>query len=342
MCSFTKSWSEADLGSTYQDDIDDIVEDTRYAVRERMNVEHYGYASEGSNLDVWLHRKEAGRCDAGTAANIPAAAAAAGTSGAVEGYLYRETDTGLIKRYDATDEEWDTIAADRHSAITTTYTTGTVSVTNASAVVTGSDTAFSSNVTTSDVFLGPDGEYYAITSVDSDTQVTLSRVYGGTTASGQTYTVYLDGHPQYLPKSGGTVDGPITMGDAIAMGDSKITGLAAGSEAGDAIRYEQLIGVFGKVNIGTYTGDGAATQAITGVGFEPELLIVWHKANDTYVRFKSSQDTTYSKNTGGGYFEDEIISLDEDGFTVGDGTGSGISMNGNEIVHVYVALRYTA
>ena len=37
-----------------------------------------------------------------------------------------------------------------------------------------------------------------------------------------------------LPKSGGTMSG------AIAMGSQKITGLAAGSANGDAVRYEQL------------------------------------------------------------------------------------------------------
>lgn len=39
----------------------------------------------------------------------------------------------------------------------------------------------------------------------------------------------------YLPKSGGTMSG------AIAMGSNKVTGLAAGTANGDALRYEQLI-----------------------------------------------------------------------------------------------------
>ena len=331
---FTKTWSEADLKSTKQRSIDDLTEDTRIGLRERANVEHLAYATEGANLDVWLHRKEAARCNFGIAANIPVAPTAVGTSGLVTGALYYETDTGLLKYYNGS--AWVTLGSPNHSSIGTTYATGTVTVTNASAVVTGSGTAFSTNVTTADVFKGPDGEYYGITSVDSTVQITLDRAYDGEGAAGQSYTIYLAGHPQYVKKSGDTMDA------ALAMGASKITGLAAATANGDAVRYEQVIGVFAKVKIGTYTGDASATRAITGVGFQPEFLTLWEKTTGVYVRYKSNQDTTYAKNSNGGYWEDEIISLDADGFTVGDGTGGGVSMNASAKVYVYRAERYSA
>jgi len=68
------------------------------------------------------------------------------------------------------------------------YTTGTVTVTNASTTVTGSGTTFTSD------FVGrlirvADGEYYTIATYVSATEITLDVAYAGATASGQTYSV---------------------------------------------------------------------------------------------------------------------------------------------------------
>lgn len=79
--------------------------------------------------------------------------------------------------------------------ITPTYTTGTVSVTNASATVTGSSTAwrtrgiYGAGSPLGNWFKGPDGAWYNIVSVASDTSLTLSTPYGGSTAAGQAYTI---------------------------------------------------------------------------------------------------------------------------------------------------------
>jgi len=75
------------------------------------------------------------------------------------------------------------------------YTTGTVSVTNGSKVVTGSGTDFSSNVSAGDYFridgdgTGSASVWYKIDSVDSATQITLETAYAGTTQSGVEYTI---------------------------------------------------------------------------------------------------------------------------------------------------------
>ena len=52
----SKTWDESDQGSQYQDDIDDLIENTRYGVRERAGVEHNTYADETGYTDVWLHK----------------------------------------------------------------------------------------------------------------------------------------------------------------------------------------------------------------------------------------------------------------------------------------------
>lgn len=82
----------------------------------------------------------------------------------------------------------------KESVITTVaeYTTGTVTVTNGFATVTGSGTAFTSAMAGRKFALSLSGPWYRITSRDSDTQLTLARVYQETTASGSTYTVFQD------------------------------------------------------------------------------------------------------------------------------------------------------
>jgi len=70
------------------------------------------------------------------------------------------------------------------------YKTGTVTVTNGSPTVTGSNTLWLANVSAADSFtIAGDGVMYDVASVDSDTQVTLSAPYAGTTASGAVYAI---------------------------------------------------------------------------------------------------------------------------------------------------------
>jgi len=69
------------------------------------------------------------------------------------------------------------------------YRTGTVSVTNGSATVTGSGTNFVANVVEGEGFLGPDGGTYEIEAVVSATQLTLATPYLGSSASSQNYKI---------------------------------------------------------------------------------------------------------------------------------------------------------
>ena len=95
---------------------------------------------------------------------------------------------------------------------------------------------------------------------------------------------------------------------------------------------------------GTYTGDGAATQAIVGVGFQPRFLIVFKNVTTTLgdMGMKSEVDGNNTKlfwlPTAAWYYQvDHIISLDANGFTVGDGTGSANSFNINLMSYTYIA-----
>ena len=101
---------------------------------------------------------------------------------------------------------------------------------------------------------GADGEL-----VDQNTAQLLSNKTVMTpTASGHPTTkAYVDAADALaLPKAGGTMTG------AIAMGSNKITGLAAGTIAGDAVRYEQALLLSG----GTMTGNiNANGNKVTGL-----------------------------------------------------------------------------
>lgn len=73
------------------------------------------------------------------------------------------------------------------------YNVGTANVISGSAVVTGVGTAWSANIDPADLFtIIDDAVSYEISSVDSNTQVTLTANYAGASASGADYTICRD------------------------------------------------------------------------------------------------------------------------------------------------------
>lgn len=78
------------------------------------------------------------------------------------------------------------------------YTTGTISVTTDSATVTGSSTvwATSTNAVAGEYIKLPDGKWYKIISIASNTSLTIETNYQGSTVSGQTYKISAWGEVQ--------------------------------------------------------------------------------------------------------------------------------------------------
>jgi len=73
------------------------------------------------------------------------------------------------------------------------YKTGTVSVTNGSATVTGSGTSWSGEIAAGDLFtIVGDNAWYEVASIGSNTSITLSANYAGTTGSGKSYAISRD------------------------------------------------------------------------------------------------------------------------------------------------------
>ena len=95
---------------------------------------------------------------------------------------------------------------------------------------------------------------------------------------------------------------------------------------------------------GTYTGDGNPTQAITGVGFEPKVVMIYSqnagvgpkglamRATDD-VALKSALLRLDGASSGYSYADDLIQSFQADGFTVGT-----YYMNELANVYTYIAL----
>jgi hypothetical protein len=80
--------------------------------------------------------------------------------------------------------------------VTSDYTTGTVTVTNGSATVTGAGTTWNTAISTGvnqiqppDVFIGPNGVSYEVLSVASNTSLVLTAPYAGTTLAAQPYKI---------------------------------------------------------------------------------------------------------------------------------------------------------
>lgn len=69
------------------------------------------------------------------------------------------------------------------------YKSGTVSCTLNSTTVTGTSTAFAANCRVGDAFLGPDGRWYEVVNVASDTVLSISPAYIGATVSAGTYAL---------------------------------------------------------------------------------------------------------------------------------------------------------
>ena len=109
--------------------------------------------------------------------------------------------------------------------------------------------------------------------------------------------------------------------------------------------------VYAKVASGTYTGDGAVSQAITGIGFQVVAVWIWHTQTGDGVTYTTGEfmmtHTALINNNANGYATDmsnaitegvdnAIIALGADGFTVDD-DGVNEDPNISSIVYEFLA-----
>ena len=85
-----------------------------------------------------------------------------------------------------------------------------------------------------------------------------------------------------------------------------------------------------------YTGNGVASRAFTGLGFSPDYVMVLSANGNAVVQRSTSMTASYRfDQTAAG--ANDVLSLDANGFTVGNGT----EVNQNAIAYHYVAWNAT-
>src|SRR3990167_6850113 len=90
------------------------------------------------------------------------------------------------------------------------------------------------------------------------------------------------------------------------------------------------------IKVGTYTGDGNDDRTITGVGFQPDFILVKGGANSAVFRVKQMVGDTsgyWGVNTAN--LANAIQGLTSDGFVV----GTNAVVNANATVYYYVAMK---
>jgi len=104
------------------------------------------------------------------------------------------------------------------------YRTGTIALTNGSNVVTGVGTSWLSQATPNDLLVRTgEGVVYTIAGVSSDTSLTLTANYGGTTGAGLGYVIHRDFIPGGIPLM---QRGDVEAADIYNYAITKITALA--------------------------------------------------------------------------------------------------------------------
>jgi len=92
-----------------------------------------------------------------------------------------------------------------------------------------------------------------------------------------------------------------------------------------------------KIKTGSFTGNGAVTRAITGVGFQP-IAVLLHGNSDEWPLFATDQMVSgHCLQFSGADLTNGIVSLDADGFTVGNGATVHNAANENAMPFQWVA-----
>lgn len=91
------------------------------------------------------------------------------------------------------------------------------------------------------------------------------------------------------------------------------------------------------MNSGSYTGNGTDNTAITGIGFQPDVVYVKGNTTQAAVVRTSTMSAGYSKNlkSGGSYATNRIKSLDSGGFTI----GTDATVNSSGVTYYWVAFK---
>ena len=172
------------------------------------------------------------------------------------------------------------------------YITGTADVTNGSAAVVGTGTAWAGNVNPRHLFVGPGGvDSKLVLSVQDDTHLTLVANYAGATASGAAYSVR---QARYtcngtIDSAAGLRDNLETLVDAMAGSAVWVQGrwlVRAGAHTASVLTITESMLAGDAVRIMPRTARRNLINAVTGVFIDPA-------ANYAQKQFPSVENATY-------------------------------------------------
>lgn len=187
-----------------------------------------------------------------------------------------------------------TIAGSTIAPVITPYTTGTVTVTNASANVVGAGTSWLTELAAGDLFTGPDGVERTVLNVTTNTALALTAVYSGGTLAGQAYSVARNRYTKLYSLGSDTYNEIIGI-SAIDLtdGDGRIDGLTEkkssewdANDAADTPEFYQYVpegqfAVHPKPNNAYALSVGLILQPKLGANsLDDTLLVQWKKALD--------------------------------------------------------------
>lgn len=163
------------------------------------------------------------------------------------------------------------------------YKAGTVSVVQNSNAVIGTNTAFIANSRVGDAFRGPDGGWYEVTNIASDTALSIAPPYQGATNSAGAYAL--------APMQGYVKDSADALRSIVNQYGAKLAAL------GTTGNYEILPITKGG------TGGATSGDALTGLGFSDFMKTLVDDlsalaARTTLVAAKSGQNSDITEITG--------------------------------------------
>jgi hypothetical protein len=212
------------------------------------------------------------------------------------------------------------------------YNAGTVSVTNGSAAVTGAGTSWLANADAGMLLSVAGGRYYVVQQVNSDTSITLTEPYVGSTAAGSAYTLSVLGtaddatgrardaqHYAAIASRLITLEGrQVWVSDSIDPTTGRLQ-----SQVFQANSYHELPGGaegLGVAAVGTkalvFTTRGLF--AITNLAFD----IVDRLGNQQHAVQHLSEDLILWGKAGLGWWQQSVIAPCTDGIYLLDGTSS--------------------
>lgn len=138
------------------------------------------------------------------------------------------------------------------------YKAGTVSVTQNSNAVIGTGTAFIANSRVGDAFRGPDGDWYEVTNIASNTAVSISPNYQGATNAAGSYAL--------APLQGYVKESADRLRQLVDQWGATLAGL--GSVSVENIVPVAKGGTGGNTQLAARAGLGLGTAATAAIGYE--------------------------------------------------------------------------